>query len=88
MIYNILQGAIIALALLSFASLYVAYKGPTAADRVVAINIISIKVTIIITALSLLTDQHAFVDVALIYAMIGFVATVCVSKFIERGRLL
>jgi multicomponent Na+:H+ antiporter subunit F len=75
------------LVLLSFASLYRAYKGPTPADRVVAINVISTKVTVLIGFLAVLTDQYAFIDVALIYAMMGFVATVCVSKYLEKGKL-
>ncbi|GAB6085276.1 monovalent cation/H+ antiporter complex subunit F [Alkaliphilus crotonatoxidans] len=76
------------LALLTFISLYRAYVGPTPADRVVAINVISTKVTVLITVLALLTRQDAFVDVALVYAMMGFIATVCVSKYMEKGKLL
>ncbi len=75
------------LALLAFVSLYRAYKGPTPADRVVAINVISTKVTVLIGLLAIVTDQDAFVDVALIYAMMGFVTTVCVSKYMEKGKL-
>ncbi len=75
------------LALLAFVSLYRAYKGPTPADRVVAINVISTKVTVLIGLLAILTNQDAFVDVALIYAMMGFVTTVCVSKYMEKGKL-
>jgi len=75
------------LALLAFVSLYRAYKGPTPADRVVAINVISTKVTVLIGFLAILTNQDAFVDVALIYAMMGFVTTVCVSKYMEKGKL-
>lgn len=75
------------LALLSFVSLYRAYKGPTPADRVVAINVISTKVAVLIGFLAILTNQDAFIDVALIYAMMGFVTTVCVSKYMEKGKL-
>jgi multicomponent Na+:H+ antiporter subunit F len=75
------------LALLSFMCLYRAYAGPTAADRVVAINVITTKVAMLIVLLSIITGQEIFVDVALIYAMMGFIATICVSKYIEKGKL-
>jgi multicomponent Na+:H+ antiporter subunit F len=75
------------LAVLFFFCLYRAYIGPNAADRVVAINVISTKVTILIALIAVVTDQYAFIDVALIYAMMGFIATICVSKYIEKGKL-
>ena len=75
------------LALLSFMCLYRAYAGPTAADRVVAINVITTKIAVLIVLLSIITGQEVFVDVALIYAMMGFIATICVSKYIEKGKL-
>ncbi len=75
------------LAVLIFFSLYRAYDGPTAADRVVAINVITTKIAMLIVLLSIITGQEVFVDVALIYAMMGFIATICVSKYIEKGKL-
>ncbi|HBT19119.1 MAG TPA: cation:proton antiporter [Clostridiaceae bacterium] len=75
------------LALLAFVCLYRAYVGPTAADRVVSINVITTKVTVLIALISVITDQNEFIDVALIYAMMGFIATIAVSKYIEKGKL-
>ncbi len=87
MTYFVLLLVSIFLALLAFISLYRAYRGPTPADRVVAINVISTKVTVLIAILALLTEQDAFVDVALVYSMMGFIATVSVSKYLEKGKL-
>lgn len=78
---------IIFMAGISFFSLYRAYVGPSAADRVVAINVLTTKVVMLIVLLSMITGQDIFVDVALIYAMMGFIATICVSKYIEKGKL-
>ena len=75
------------LAVMTFFCLYRAYAGPTAADRVVAINVITTKVAMLIALLAIITGQEVFVDVALIYAMMGFIATICVSKYIEKGKL-
>jgi multicomponent Na+:H+ antiporter subunit F len=80
-------GASIILTLLSFASLYRAIVGPTVADRVVAINMVSTKVSIIIILVALFLDEKNYVDVALIYAMVSFITTVSVAKYLERGKL-
>lgn len=84
---HILSGAAVYLALLSFFTLYRAYAGPKAAERVVAINVLTTKVTMLIALLSIITGQEVFVDVALIYAMMGFIATISVSKYVEKGTL-
>ncbi len=75
------------LGLLFFFCLYRAYVGPTSADRVVGINMMATKVTILIILISFITEQTAFIDVALVYAMTGFIATICVSKYIEKRNL-
>lgn len=80
-------GASIILTLLSFVSLYRAIVGPTVADRVVAINMVSTKVNIIIILVALFINEKNYVDVALIYAMISFITTVSVAKYLERGKL-
>jgi multicomponent Na+:H+ antiporter subunit F len=77
----------IILTLLSFVGLYRAFVGPSAADRIVAINMISTKVTTIIVLIALITKQNSYVNVALVYAMIGFLATIAVAKYLIKGRL-
>lgn len=84
---NIMLGSSIFLGLLSFVSLYRAIVGPTLADRVVAINMISTKVSIIIVLVSVFLKEKNYVDVALIYAMVSFITTVSVAKYLERGKL-
>jgi multicomponent Na+:H+ antiporter subunit F len=87
MLENIFIGAAIFIMILAFASLYRAMVGPTAADRVVAINMISTKVSVIIILVALVLEQKNYVDVALIYAMVGFITTVSVAKYLEKGKL-
>lgn len=83
-----LTGMSIFLSILFFVCLYRAYIGPTAADRVVAINVISTKVTVLIAVVAVVTEQNAFMDVALIYAMMSFIATISIAKYIEKGKLV
>lgn len=87
MIEYVIIGCAIFLVLLSFVGLYRAYKGPTAADRIVAINVISTKVTVVIVLMALWIKQGSYVNVALIYAMIGFITTIGVAKYLLKGRL-
>jgi len=84
---TVLTGYTIILSIFAFVCLYRAYAGPTTADRVVSINVISTKVTVLIAVIAVLTEQNAFIDVAIIYAMMGFIATIAVSKYIEKGKI-
>lgn len=78
---------LLALAILSFASLYRSIKGPSVADRIVAINVVSTKVTVMIILISILLKQTGYMDVALIYALVGFITTLSVSKYLAKGKL-
>ena len=79
--------ATILLLLLTFLCLTRAALGPTAADRVVAINVIGTKTMVIIALISFLFGQEYFLDVSLVYAMIAFVMTVGIAKYMEKGVL-
>jgi multicomponent Na+:H+ antiporter subunit F len=75
------------LVLLTFVGLYRAIVGPSAEDRIVAINMISTKVTVIIAMIALITSQVLYVDVALVYALLGFIATIGLAKLLLKGKL-
>ena len=57
-----------------------AILGPRFTDRVVAINVIITQTIIIIAILSCLFQYNNFLDIAIVYAMIGFLAVVVLSK--------
>ncbi|MCC5912190.1 MAG: cation:proton antiporter [Clostridiaceae bacterium] len=80
--------AAIFLAILTFPCLYKACVGPTSTDRVISINVIATKTTIIIALLTVLTGEDIFINVSLLYSMIGFTSTVCICKYIDKGTLL
>lgn len=61
--------------------------GPTSLDRVVVINVIGTKTVVIMVMMSFIYEEHFFVDVALVYALISFIATICVAKYLERGKI-
>lgn len=87
MLDNIFIVTAIILTFATFLCLYRAAAGPTASDRVVSINVIGTKTVVIIAIISLVFHQEFFLDVALVYALISFVATIGVSKYLEKGAL-
>ncbi|MFW6318834.1 MAG: monovalent cation/H+ antiporter complex subunit F [Bacillota bacterium] len=87
MIEGVIFSGIVVLSLSSFVAFYRGYKGPSTADRVVAINVISTKVTAIIVLVALYLHESSYVNVALVYAMVGFLSTIGVAKYLLKGRL-
>lgn len=68
-----------------FLCMYRAVKGPTAADRLIAINVIGTKTIVIILIVSFILSETYFVDVALVYALISFLASIVISRVIEKS---
>jgi multicomponent Na+:H+ antiporter subunit F len=73
-------GAIIVLVLIMFACLLRAIRGPEIADRIVAVNMLGTLTIMIICILSLWQKESYLLDVALIYAMISFLAVVVLTR--------
>ena len=61
--------------------------GPTLYDRLLAVNSIGTKIILFIAAYGFLTDRPDFMDVALLYALINYIGTIAVLKFVEYGDL-
>lgn len=58
-------------------------KGPTASDRVVALDTLT---TIGVAALVLLAyvfQRFIYVDVALVYAVLGFIGVIVIARYLE-----
>jgi len=81
---KILVFAILFLSIIIIGSMYRAIKGPSAADRLIAINVIGTKTIILILMVSLAFKEDYFVDVALVYALISFVASIVIASYIEK----
>lgn len=61
--------------------------GPTVYDRILAVNALGTKTTILVAILSLVTGRAEFLDIALLYTLINFVVTIAILKYREVGRL-
>ncbi len=76
---------VIALFPAMFLALGRAVIGPTVYDRVLAVNSFGTFTVLMIAVLGFMTDQTDFVDIALAYALINFIATIAVLKFFSVG---
>ena len=59
-------------------------KGPTLPDRVIAIDLIGVLMVCLLVVMAGTTAQQAFLDVAMVVALISFVGTVAYARYIER----
>ena len=57
-------------------------KGPTSADRVVALDAINTLVVAAMIVLGVVVHQFIFIDVAIIYALLSFVGTLYIAKYL------
>ena len=64
-----------------------AFFGPTVFDRILAVNSVGTKTVLLIALLGFLTGRPDFLDIAIVYAMINFIAVVAVLKFVKYGDL-
>jgi len=68
------------LGVLLFPCLLRAIRGPRIADRVVGINMIGTIIIMMIAILALMLEEGYLVDIAVIYAMLSFLAVVVLVK--------
>ena len=59
-------------------------KGPSIADRVIALDLMVIIGIGAIAVYSVLTNQSTFLDIAMVVALIGFLSTVAFAYYLEK----
>lgn len=63
-----------------------AVLGPTVYDRMLAANHFGSSTVLLIAVGGYALQWHSFVDVALLYAMVNFVITIAIMRYIEASR--
>lgn len=63
--------------------LYRAAVGPTTQDRVLGINIVGTKTLVVVILVTFILAENFFLDVAIVYALLLFVVTVALSRYLE-----
>lgn len=60
-----------------------AFTGPTVFDRILAVNATGTLTVVLIAVYGFLDGRPEFLDIALLYALINFIGTVAVTKYVK-----
>ncbi len=75
------------LTLIMLLSLYRAIFGPTVLDRLIGVNAVGSKTTALLIIIGLLYHRvDMFVDIALAYAMLNFIAVLAASRYFQKRK--
>ena len=78
--------AMVAILVTMVLALIRAVLGPTVFDRILAVNMASTKTLLLIAVVGFLTGRPDFLDLALMYAILKFVLTIAVLKYVEYSN--
>lgn len=82
---TIAQGA---LALAMACAILRMLRGPRAQDRVLALDTLYVNTMLLFLTLGIRTGTVFFFEAAIVIAMLGFVATLALAKFLMRGEVI
>jgi multicomponent Na+:H+ antiporter subunit F len=75
------------LSIIMILALYRAVFGPTILDRLIGVNAVGSKTTALLILIGLIYKRvDMFVDIALAYAMLNFIAVLAASKYFEKRK--
>ena len=59
--------------------------GPTTADRAVAVDTTATVTTALLVVLGFAFERYVYLDVALVYAVLTFIGSVAIARYLEGG---
>ena len=79
----------IVIAVLALFTLFRIFLGPTIWDRLLGLNLLSSKIIILIALYSLLMEKSYLLDIAIVYALLGFISIIFIARFVQgKGNIL
>ncbi|HDM76548.1 MAG TPA: pH regulation protein F [Deltaproteobacteria bacterium] len=85
--HNVFLYVGIYLCFLMVLSLYRAIAGPTVVDRLIGVNAIGSKTVVLLVLIGLIYNRiDMFVDIALAYAMLNFIAVLGASRYFQKRK--
>lgn len=75
-------------ALAALLNVYRVFKGPDAPDRVLALDTLYINAIALIILLGISLNTRMYLEAALLIAVMGFVGTVAMAKYLKRGSVI
>ncbi|GKU83832.1 Na(+)/H(+) antiporter subunit F1 [Niallia sp. NCCP-28] len=88
MINGILFCSLILLNLSILATVYRLVKGPSASDRIQALDVLGINLISGVAIFSVLLRNTAFFEVILLIGILSFIGTIAYARYIERGVVI
>jgi multicomponent Na+:H+ antiporter subunit F len=79
--------ALVVLLMSIFLALVRLIRGPDAADRIVALDLVSVLIVAFLAAYSIFSGETSFLDVAIGYVLIAFLGTVALARFLMRSAI-
>ncbi len=77
----------VGLLILMFLTLYRGIAGPTTIDRLMALNIIGTKTTVLLVIIGTIFHRvDMFVDIAIAYALLNFIATLAAARYFNARK--
>ncbi|WP_295378652.1 K+/H+ antiporter subunit F [Pseudacidovorax intermedius] len=83
-----LKGALFLLAVAMLCALTRLLRGPTAQDRVVALDCLYINGMLMMLTLGIVYSSAVYFEAAMLIALFGFVGTTALAKFLLRGEVI
>jgi multicomponent Na+:H+ antiporter subunit F len=75
------------LSLIMVLPLYRAVFGPTVVDRIIGVNAIGSKTTVLLILIGLIYGRvDMFIDIALAYALLNFIAVLAASRYFQKKK--
>lgn len=82
---------VIAQVLLALAMICAAFRmivGPRAQDRVLSLDTFYVNAMLLIVTVGIRSGSTLYFEAALVIALLGFIATVALAKFLMRGEVI
>lgn len=77
---------VVALMLCVILALIRVVRGPTAPDRAVGVDTINTIVIVSMVAFGAAYQEVIYIDVAIVYALLSFISTLFIAKYLEGGE--
>lgn len=85
--WSVLVAQILVVAAMGCAA-YRVIKGPRAQDRVLALDTLYVNAAILLLVFGIRTGSTHYFEASLVVALLGFVSTAALAKFLMRGEVI
>ncbi len=85
---NYLEIILVLLTMLGVISSIRIIAGPSVWDRLLAFNLVSSKIIMFITLYAWLTQKSYLLDMAIVYALLGFMGIIMIAGIVQKKKIM